>query len=322
MKAIVYRNYGSPDVLRLEEVEKPIPAGNEVLIKVHASSVNPYDWHFMRGLPYPIRLFAGLGSPKVIRLGADVAGVVEAVGSSVKQFKPGDAIFGNGQGAFAEYVCAPESTLGLKPESRSFEQAASLPIAACTALQGLRDKGHIRAGHHVLVNGASGGMGTFAVQIAKSYSAVVTGVCSARNVEIVRSIGADHVIDYNRDDFTRGAERYDLILDAVGNRPLPALKRVLNPNGVIVMAGGIAGRWMVGVLSRSFQARWLSFGDRKFIGMLAKIGREDLAILHDLMETGRITPVIDRRYTLSEVPDAIRYVEEGHARGKVVITME
>ncbi len=323
MKAIVYRTYGSPTVLKFEEIEKPTPAPNEVLLKVHAASVNPYDWHFMRGLPYLIRLFAGLTKPKVTRLGADVAGRVEAVGDSVMRFKPGDAVFGTAQGAFAEYVCTPESKLALKPENVTFEQAASVPMAACTALMGLRDKGHIKAGQQVLINGAAGGVGTFALQIARLYGAVVTGVCSERNVEMVRSIGADHVIDYTQEDFTRSGQRYDLILDAIGNRSFPDMKRILNPDGIVVMAGGAAGGWMIGTLARAVRARVRSqFGRRKFIGMLARIDKHDLAMLHELMTVGKIQPVIDRCYELSEVPDAVRHVEEGHARGKVVITLQ
>jgi NADPH:quinone reductase-like Zn-dependent oxidoreductase len=321
MKAIVYRAYGSPDVLKLEEIEKPIPAANEVLIKVRAASVNPYDWHFMRGLPYLVRLFAGLTKPKVIRFGADVAGQVEAIGNTVTRFKPGDEVFGAAQGAFAEYVCTPEAKLALKPNNVTFGQAASVPIAACTALQGLRDKGQIKAGQAVLINGAAGGVGTFAVQIARSYGAAVTGVCSGKNAEMVRSIGADHVVDYTRQDFTRSWQHYDLILDAIGNRSFPDMKRVLNPDGIVVMAGGSAGRWMIAALARTVRARVRSqFGSRKFVGMLARIDNDDLATLHELMRVGKIEPVIDRRYTLSEVPDAIRYLEEGHARGKVVIT--
>jgi NADPH:quinone reductase-like Zn-dependent oxidoreductase len=323
MKAIVYRTYGSPAVLKFEEIEKPTPAHNEVLLKVHAASVNSCDWQFMRGLPYLIRLFAGLTKPKVTRLGTDVAGRVEAVGSSVTQFKPGDAVFGTAQGAFAEYVCTPESRLALKPENVTFEQAASLPIAACTALMGLRDKGHIKAGQQVLINGAAGGVGTFALQIARLYGAVVTAVCSATDAAMVLSIGADHVIDYTQEDSTRSGQRYDLILDAMGNRSVPAIKRALKPYGIAVMAGGSASRWMIGTLARAIRARvWSQFGTRRFGGMQARIDKEDLATLHELMTVGKIQPVIEKCYPLSDVPDAVRHVEEGRARGKVVITFE
>src|ERR1035437_2741205 len=309
MKALVYHDYGSPDVLHLEEIEKPTAGDNDVLIKVCAASVNPYDWHSMRGLPYLVRIFVGLRKPKITRLGVDGAGRVEAVGKTATRFKPGDEVFGSFRGAFAEYACAPESGLTLKPPSVSFEQAASVPIAACTALQGLRDKGRIHPGQKVLVNGAAGGVGTFGVQIAKSFGADVTGVCSSRNVDLVQSIGADRVIDYTRDDFTQSGERYDLILDCVGNHPMTACKRVLNPKGILVMAGGTAGPWMIDVLARSVQALVLSqFGSRKLLGMLAKINRVDLTILGELIETHKVTPVIDRRYPLSEVPAAIRYL--------------
>jgi len=321
MKAIVYHEYGSPDVLRYEEIEKPTPADDQVLIKVHAASVNPYDWHFMRGDPYLIRLMAGLRKPKSPQLGADAAGQVEAVGANVTHFKPGDQVFGICKGAFAEYACAPESSLAIKPDSATFEQAASVPIAALTALQGLRDKGKIQSGQKVLINGASGGVGTFAVQIAKSFNADVTGVCSTRNVEMVRSIGADRVIDYTQEDFTTSQQYYDLFLDCVGNRTLPECLRVLNPKGIYVGAGGQTDPWMLGPIARMFQGIGLSaFGSRKIVGLLAKANREDLSTLRDLIQLGKVTPVIDKSYSLSEVPEAIRYVEQGHARGKVVIS--
>ena len=322
MKAIVYHDYGSPDVLQLEEIEKPVAADNEVLIKVRAASVNPLDWHFMRGTPYIVRIvMTGLSKPKNPRLGVDVAGQVEAVGSTVTQFKPGDEVFGTCRGAFAEYVCTSASNLVIKPTNVTFEQAAAVPIAAFTALQGLRDKGKIQPGHKVLVNGASGGIGTFAVQIAKSYGAEITGVCSTRNADMVRSIGADRVIDYTQEDFTKSEQRYDLIFDAVGNHSLSARRRVLSPKGICVMAGGPSGRWQIG-LARSIKALiWSQFSSRKLIGLLAKSTKEDLTILQNLMETGKVTPVIDRRYKLSELPEAIRYLEEGHTRGKVVITV-
>ena len=327
MKAIVYYNYGSPDVLHCEEIAKPTAGDNEVLIKVRAAALNPYDWHFMRGLPYVIRVIAGLRKPKVTRLGFDVAGQVEEAGRNVTRFKPGDEVFGacGGAfaGAFAEYACTSESALAMKPDNVTFEQAAAVPMAALTALQGLRDKGHIQRGQNVLVNGAAGGVGTFAVQIAKSFGAEVTGVCSTRNVDMVRSIGAGHVIDYTQQDFTKSGQGYDLIFDAVGNRSLSDYRRVLNPKGILVMAGGQAGRWMIGPVVRALRAGLLSrLGNQKLVGMLARASKEDLTFMHDLMATGKVTPMIDRRYSLSEVPEAIRYLEKGHARGKVVITLD
>ena len=323
MKAAVYTRYGSPDVVQIKDVEKPVPKDNEVLIEVRAASVNPLDWHFMRGTPYFVRILAGLRKPKITRLGVDVAGQVEAVGRNVTQFKPGDAVFGSCRGAFAEYVCTSESTLVMKPDNVTFEQAASAPVAAFTVLQGLRDKGQIQPGQKVLINGAAGGVGTFAVQIAKSFGADVTGVCSTRNVDMVRSIGADRVIDYTREDFTKSGQRYDLIFDCVGNHSLLACRRVLNPKGIYIAVGGPSGRWMIGPLARGITAPVLSrFVSQKLAMVLAKPSKEDLTITHELMETGKVTSVIDKRYRLSEVPEAIRYLEEGHARGKVVITLE
>jgi NADPH:quinone reductase-like Zn-dependent oxidoreductase len=322
MKAIVYRSYGSPGVLQFEEIEKPIAGDKEVLVKVRAASVNPADWHFMRGTPYIIRMVAGLRKPKNTRLGIDMAGRVEAVGTNVTQLKPGDEVFGTCRGSFAEYVCTSERNLIIKPENVAFDQAASAPIAAFTALQGLRDKGKIQPGHKVLINGAAGGVGTFAVQIAKSFGADVTGVCSTRNVDMVRSIGADRVIDYTQEDFTKSAQRYDLILDAIGNHSMSASRRVLNPRGICVTAGGPSGRWKMG-LTRSIKALVLSqFLSRKEVGFIAKSSKEDLITIHKLMEAGKVTPVIDRHYKLSQVPEAILYLEEGHARGKVVITCD
>jgi NADPH:quinone reductase-like Zn-dependent oxidoreductase len=325
MKAIVYRQYGSPDVLHLEEISKPSAGANEVLIKVRAAALNPYDWHFMRGLPYLVRIIAGLKNPKVTRLGFDVAGEVEAVGNNVTQLKPGDAVFGAcagpHAGAFAEYACTPESALATKPANVTFEQAAAVPLAAFTALQGLRDKGRIQPGQKVLVNGAAGGVGSFAVQIAKSFGAEVTGVCSTRNVEMAGSIGASRVIDYTRQDFTKGDQRYDLFFDTIGNHSLTACRRVLNPNGILVMAGGKSGRWKMGLL-RGIRAKVISgFSSRKLVGIFAKGSKEDLLFLRGLLEAGKITPVIDRCYKLNEVPEAIRYLEEGHARGKVIISL-
>lgn len=322
MRAILYHRYGPPAVLRIEDAEKPPARESEVLIRVHAASVNPYDRHFMRGEPYLLRLMAGLGRPKDPRLGVDLAGEVEAVGKSVTQFKPGDPVFGMGRGAFAEYACAAESALALKPENVTFEQAASAGIAALTALQGLRDKGHVRAGQRVLINGAAGGVGSYAVQIAKSFGAQVTGVCSSRSVALVQSIGADRVIDYTRDDFTTNGQRHDAILDCVGNRSLAACRRVLNPGGIYVGVGGKPGRWMIGPLIQMVAALALSlFRSQKFVSFIANPRKEDLTLLHELMKSGKVTPVIDRRYALSDVPEAIRYLEEGHARGKVVISV-
>jgi len=324
MKAIVYHRYGSPDVLSCEEMAKPAPAENEVLIRVRAAAANPYDWHFMRGEPYAVRIMAGgLRKPKDPRLGADVAGVIEAVGRNIRQFKPGDDVFGSCKGAFAEYTCASESKLAIKPDNVTFEQAASVPIAAFTALQGLRDKGKLQPGQKVLINGAAGGVGTFAVQIAKSFGAEVTGVCSTRNVEMVRSIGADQAVDYTQEDFTKSARRYDVILDCVGNHSFSECRRVLNPRGIYVGAGGTTDNWMIGPLTSAIKALVLSwFVSQKQVMVLAKPSKEDLAIMGKLMESGKVTPVIDRSYSLSEVPDAIRYLEAGHARGKVVITVE
>jgi NADPH:quinone reductase-like Zn-dependent oxidoreductase len=324
MKAIVYYSYGPPDVLKCEEIEKPTPGDNEVLIKVRAASVNPLDWHFMRGMPYFVRMLTGLRKPKVTRLGVDVAGQVEAVGRNVTQFKPGDEVFGSCRGAFAEYACAPESALVMKPDNVTFEQAASGPVAVFTALQGLRDKGQIQPGQKALINGAAGGVGTFAVQIAKSFGAEVTGVCSTRNVEMVRAIGADRVIDYTQEDFTKMGQRYDLFIDCIGNHSLLACGCVLNPKGIYVPVGGTSDRWMIGPLARAITALVLSWfmTQKLVIFFLAKSNKEDLTVMQNLMATGKVTPVIDRRYSLSEVPEAIRYLEEGHARGKVVITLE
>jgi NADPH:quinone reductase-like Zn-dependent oxidoreductase len=326
MKAIIYCDYGSPDVLKLEEIAKPVPNDDQVLIKVRAAAANPLDWHEVRGTPYAMRLMGtGLRKPKDLRVGVDLAGVVEAVGKNVTGLKPGDEVFGTGGGAFAEYTRAREARLALKPANLTFEQAAGVPVAAITALQGLRDKGKIQPGQKVLINGASGGVGTFAVQIAKSFGAEVTGVCSTRNVDMVRSLGADHVIDYTKEDFTKGGPRYDLILDNVGNQPLSGFKRALKPKGICVLVGGGGpndGYW-VGPMTRPLKAALLSpFVSQKFLFFLAEIRKEDLTILSDLMQAGKVTPVIDRQYKLSEVPEAIRYLETGRARGKVVIAME
>jgi NADPH:quinone reductase-like Zn-dependent oxidoreductase len=324
MKAIVYRQYGSPDVLKLEEVEKPTAAANELLIKVHDASLNPLDWHFMRGKPYVMRMQVGMGTPKSTRIGVDFSGTVEAVGADVKQFKAGDEIFGTADGALAEYVTSTEVGLALKPSNMSFAQAASVPVAAITALQGLRDKGQLKAGQRVLINGASGGVGTFAVQIAKSLGADVTGVCSTRNVDLVRSIGADHVIDYTKEDFTKGSQHYDLIFDTVGNHALLDDRRVLNPHGIFVIIGAQSDDPWLGPLASPIKAYLISpFVSQKFSMLMADANKtQDLDTLRDLMQAGKLTPVIDRQYTLNETPAAMRYLEQGHARGKVIVSLE
>jgi NADPH:quinone reductase-like Zn-dependent oxidoreductase len=323
MKAIVHHDYGSPGVLRLEEVDKPVPDDNQILVRVRAASVNPLDWHFLRGSPYIARLQMGLVRPKETRLGVDLAGQVEAVGKNVTQFKPGDEVFGTEFGAFAEYVCTDEKSLVLKPATITFEQAAAIPVAGATALQGLRDKGKIQAGQKVLINGAAGGVGTFAVQIAKSFGAEVTGVCSARNVEMVRSLGADRVIDYTKEDFTKGEQRYDLILDMIGNHSLSDCMRTLTPQGRLVIVGSTdKGNWL-GPVSIMLRAAVLSrFASHDVGAFLAHTTQKDLTIVGDLMQAGKVRSVIDRRYGLSDVPEAIGYLEEGHARGKVVVTLE
>ncbi len=323
MKAIIYDNAGPPGALKLADIEKPTAGDDEVLIKVRAASVNPFDSALLRH-PFLRRILSALSKRKSTRPGRDVAGQVETVGRNVTQFKPGDAVFGLCGGAFAEYARTSQSALVMKPDNASFEQAASLPLAGLTALQGLRDKGKIQPGQKVLINGAAGGVGTFAVQIAKSFGAEVTGVCSTRNVEMVRSIGADHVIDYTREDFTKGGEHYDLIFDLVANHSFSARRRVLNPKGIYIGAGivGLGGS-MVRLLAHQITELVLSrFVSQKFLTLMAKLRKEDLVIMGELIETGKITPVIDRYYSLSESPEAIRYLEQGHARGKVVITFE
>ena len=326
MKAIVYHEFGSPEVLRLEEVDKPVPTDNQLLIKVRAVSVNPLDWHFMEGTPYIGRPLAfGFLKPTVTRLGVDYAGTVEAVGKNITEFKPGDEVYGNKFGAFAEYVVATDKALALKPANLTFEQAASIPVAGITAFQALRDNGKVQPGQKVLINGASGGVGTFAVQIAKTFGAEVTGVCSGRNADLVRSLGADHVIDYTKEDFTKGGERYDLILDNVGNQPLSGFRRVLNPNGKYVMigGGGVKDDPWFGALVRPIKAMLMlkPFVTQEMGMMLADMNRKDLTLFADLIQTGKVKPVIDKTYTFSQLPEAMRYLEEGHARGKVVVTV-
>ena len=326
MKAIVYHNYGSPDVLRLEEIEKPVPNDNQVLVRVRAASVNPLDWHYIEGTPYIVRILdSGVLKPKVERLGVDYSGTVEAVGKNVMQFKPGDEVFGGRTGAFAEYVCVlADRAVVLKPTNITFEQAASVPVAGITALQGLRDKGKVQPGQKVLINGASGGVGTFAVQIAKSFGADVTGVCSTKNLDLVRSIGADQVIDYTKEDFTKSEQRYDVIYDTVGNRSLLECKGVLTPRGKAVMigGGGPGDQGLIGPLVNPIKLLMLSpFVSQDMGTFLAQLTKNDLTILADLMQTGKVKPVIDRTYPLSQLPDAIRHLEGGHARGKVVITI-
>jgi NADPH:quinone reductase-like Zn-dependent oxidoreductase len=325
MKAVIHCEYGPPDILRLEDVEKPLPNDNQLLVKVLAVAVNPLDLT-IRG-PLIIRVMNGLRKPKDIRVGVDYAGIVEAVGKNVTRFKPGDEVFGGKSGAFAQYLCVlADRGVALKPANMTFEQAASVPVAALTALQGLRDKGKIQTGQKVLINGASGGVGTFAVQIAKSFGTEVTGVCSTRNVDLVRSIGADHVIDYTKEDFTDGTERYDLIYDLVGNHSFSERRRVLKPNGICVMAGLGGAGWHEGFISRLageltsyVQSRFVR---EKFIAYIASFNKEDMIKLADLMQSGKMTPVIDRTYKLNETADALRYLETGHARGKVVITLD
>jgi NADPH:quinone reductase-like Zn-dependent oxidoreductase len=326
VQAVEYTQYGSPDVIRIRQVEKPTPRDDEVLIEVLAASVNAYDWHFLTADVFLIRLMSGgLRKPKKTTLGADIAGRVIAIGKNVTRFHPDDAVFGTargGSGGFAEFACASEKALELKPTNISFEQAAAVPIAGLTALQGLRDKGCIKPGASVLIHGASGGVGTFAIQIAKAFGAHVTAVCSSANVETARSLGADHVIDYSREDFAASSERYDLILVANGNRSLADYKRSLKANGVCVLAGGTVGSigQLVGTM---LSAWWISkTGSKKIHSLLARIKQADLAAMKELLESGKVKPVIDRRYPLRDAADALRYLGQGHARGKVVITME
>jgi len=325
MKAIVYEKYGSPDVLEFKEVENPIPLDDEVLVEVHAASLNAYDWHFLTADVFLIRLMGGLLRPKKKTLGADIAGKVVAVGKNVTRFHPGDQVFGaakGGSGGFAEYVCALEKSLALKPTNVSFEEASTASMAALTALQGLRDQGQIQSGNKVLIYGASGGVGTFAIQIAKSFAAEVTAVCSTRNVSIAHSIGADHVIDYTQEDFTNDGKLYDLIFVANGNLSIVKYKQALKPNGICVLAGG-GGTSIFQLLVGMLQEWWISKTENKKMGsFLAKINQKDLEYIKELLASGKVMPVIERRYPLSNTVDALRYLGEGHAQGKIVIVVE
>jgi NADPH:quinone reductase-like Zn-dependent oxidoreductase len=317
MKALAYDKYGSPDVLEVREIDRPVVTDDGVLVRIHAASVNPVDWHTMTGTPYLVRLQAGLRKPKSEVLGVDFAGTVEEVGREVKRFQPGDEVFGARNGSLAEYVCVREERAVVhKPAGVTFEQAAAVPVAAISALQGLRDKGQIQPAQRVLINGASGGVGTFAVQLAKWFGAEVTGVCSTRNVDTIRSIGADHVIDYTEEDFTRSGHRYDLMLDIAGSR-------ALGEKATLVVVGGPKGNRWIGPLSQALKLRLGSVtGSRRVVApFLAKINKEDLVVLQELLEAGTITPVIDRRYQLRDVPAALRYLGEGHARGKIVVNV-
>jgi NADPH:quinone reductase-like Zn-dependent oxidoreductase len=323
MRAIVRNTFGPPDVLELQEIDKPNVTDDEVLVRVRAASVNPADWYNLTGTPYVARTQVGLRTPKSNRLGVDFAGQVEAVGRNVTQFRPSDEVFGGRDGAFAEYVCVREDrAVVLKPASLTFEQAAAVPVAALTALQGLRDKGQIQPGQKVLINGASGGVGTFAVQVAKALGAEVTGVCSTRNVDRVRSLGADHVIDYTHEDFTLSDRRYDVMFDVAGSRSWSACRRVLNPQATLVIVGAPKGNRLIGPLSHIVKLRLAALrSSQKAVFFIAKFNKPDLAVLQELLEAGKVTPVIDRRYELSEIADALRYLGEGHAQGKVVLTV-
>ena len=325
MKAVVYSDYGPPDVLRFADIEKPVPTDNQVLVKVRAASINPYDWHFMEGIPYIARALGfGALKPTSNRLGVDFAGTVEAVGKNVTQFKPGDEVFGGKGGAFAEYLVIAEKFLTAKPANITFEQAGGVQIAGLTALQGLRDKGKIQPGQKVLINGASGGVGTFAVQIAKALGAHVTGVCSTRNVELVRSLGADHVFDYTKEDYTRSGQRYDVILDNVANRSLLENRRVLTPQGkyVLIGGGGVNDNRWIGPFGLVIKTILLGpFISQEMKMMMSEVKKEDLTFLADLMQSGKVKPVIDKTYPFREIREAMRYVETGRARGKVVVTL-
>ena len=322
MKAIVRERYGPPDVLQFAEVEKPVPKANEVLLRLCAASVNPVDLFQMKGWPWFIRMLPGMGKPKYKVIGCDIAGRVEAVGSGVKQFRPGDEVFGItglAGGGFAEYACAAEDKVTLKPANCSFEEAAAVPVAALTALQGLRDKGRIQAGHKVLIYGAAGGVGTFAVQLAKALGAEVTAVCSTRNVEQTRALGADHVVDYTREDFAKSGQRYDLILAPNAYRSIFDFRRALNPGGIYVMAGGAMPQILQALVLAPLLTRMES---KKTLFFMANINQKDLGFLKELMEAGKVVSVIDRRFPLRDTADALRYLEGKHARGKVVLTVE
>jgi NADPH:quinone reductase-like Zn-dependent oxidoreductase len=324
MKAIVQDRYGPPDVLELKDVAKPAPGDNDVLVRVHAAAVNALDWHHMRGDPYVARLSMGVRRPKVRIRGRDFAGRVEAVGRGIERFRPGDEVFGEADGAFAEYVNASDGAVAPRPGNLTFEQAAAVPVAGNTALMGLRDVARVQPGQRVLINGASGGVGTFAVQIAKSLGAEVSGVCSARNADLVRSIGADHVVDYASEDFGRNGQRYDVVFDLVGNRSLTDCRRALTPDGTLVLSGGgvSEGGSFVGPMALFIKGQLLSrFVGHRLLSLTEKPSRENLAALGELIESGAVTPVVDRTYPLSDVPEAIRYLEVEHARAKVVITV-
>ncbi|HXI24823.1 MAG TPA: NAD(P)-dependent alcohol dehydrogenase [Pyrinomonadaceae bacterium] len=323
MKAIVYHSYGSADVLKLEEIQQPIPKDDQVLIKVRAAALNPLDWRMMKGVPLPFRIMMKMATPtaeRAVGVGRDVAGVIQTVGKSVTQFKVGDEVFGTCEAAAAEYACAKETGLVKKPAEITFEQAASIPVAGLTALQGLRDKGKVQAGQRVLVNGAAGGVGTFAVQVAKSLGAEVTGVCSGANVEMVLSIGADKVIDYTQEDFTKGTERYDVILECVGNKPFSECRPVLKPEGRYIIVGGGHDITMIGIMASALKTvAQSSVSRQKAVMFIARSNQQDLTFLGELIATGKVRPVIDRTCKLDETPDAVAYLERGHARGKVVI---
>ena len=319
MKAVVFHSYGTSNVLKIEEVEKPTPKDNEILVKVCATSVNPAEWYGMTGL-FLARIGNGLFKPKDTRLGADFAGIVEAIGKEVTDFKPGDEVFGGRSGAFAEYVCV-QKAIAHKPANITYEQAGAVAIAGLTALQGLRDHGKIQAGQKILINGASGGVGTFAVQIAKALGAEVTAVCSTKNVELIRSLGADHVIDYTKEDFTRNRQRYDLLLDIAGTRSWSEYRRVLAPKATVVIIGGPKGK-IIGPLKHIIKMRIASFrASQKVIFFVANFNREDLCVLRELMEAGKIKPIVDRTYPLNRINEAMSYLGPGHARAKIVVTI-
>ena len=323
MKAAVRERFGSPDVIELREIEKPSPADDEVLVRVRAASLNIADWYGLTGRPYVGRVEMGLRKPKTESLGTDYAGIVEEVGKDVRLFRPGDEVFGARTGAFAEYVCAREDRgIVLKPSSASFEEAAAVPVAGLTALQGIRDKGQLREGENVLITGASGGVGTYAVQIAKAFGGDVTAVCSTRNVDLARSLGADRVLDYSREDFTRDGERYDLLVNVNGATPWSACKRVLTPNARFVLIGAPRGTRLLGPLSHVIRLKLGSLpGDRKVVFFIAQVNKADMETLRELLETGQMTSVIDRRYELGEIADAFQYIGEGHARGKIIVNV-